>query len=556
MSSNGSLENGKASKDGKGKKNVVIIGGGAAGMSCAATLAQHPDKFNVTILERMSVVGGQATSISLDKEKYGTSWMNDGVQGGASSFKHTINFFRKYGHYEQDIKLQVAFGQGKDSFWTNVFPSHLVDRFSSDIKKFGKVLKIIKYTMPVLGIVPIRIMLRIFFFNKEFGDKMVFPLIALFLGTGNQTANVSCAILERLFDDPNMKLWDYDPQTLLPNLPLMVTFPHLETFYSDWAADLKSKGVTIRTNTDVVSILERNPKTGIRLQTAPFDPEDKKGGGDGLGMQNKNAPTTTETYDELVMCILADDAKDLLGKTSNWKERFVLGGAKFYDDITITHSDSEYFSKNFETHFKPELCAPPKSKQQEDQIAFAKNEKPGPGDEPSGYRPMYYTHSYPEDMHKIEMAFDCTNYQHQFRQDPTDRGAPAPYKAPVPYENHVFQSIFLDKTHRHLWTIDQIDPDKIIERKWWHQLGHRWQHYIRVVPNMMFLNSPGKGTHTLFAGSWTLVNMHEMACVSGIAAATRLGATYEVFDDFAEDLVRKYLLISHGVRYKGGKKVQ
>lgn len=110
--------------------------------------------------------------------------MNDGVQGGATSFKHTINYFQKYGHTQQDIKLQVSFGQGTDSFWTNVFPSPLVDRFSSDIKKFGRVLKIIKYTMPVLGIVPIRIMLRMFFFNKEFGEKMVFPLIALFLGTG------------------------------------------------------------------------------------------------------------------------------------------------------------------------------------------------------------------------------------------------------------------------------------------------------------------------------------------------------------------------------------
>jgi hypothetical protein len=27
-------------------------------------------------------------------------------------------------------------------------------------------------------------MLRMFFFSKDFGDKMVFPLIALFLGTG------------------------------------------------------------------------------------------------------------------------------------------------------------------------------------------------------------------------------------------------------------------------------------------------------------------------------------------------------------------------------------
>jgi predicted NAD/FAD-dependent oxidoreductase len=62
-------------------KNIIIIGAGAAGMSCAATLAQHPEKFNVTVIDRMGVTGGQATSISLDKNKYGTDWMNDGVQG-------------------------------------------------------------------------------------------------------------------------------------------------------------------------------------------------------------------------------------------------------------------------------------------------------------------------------------------------------------------------------------------------------------------------------------------------------------------------------------------
>jgi len=74
--------------------------------------------------------------------------------------------------------------------------------------------------------------------------------------------------------------------------------------------------------------------------------------------------------------------------------------------------------------------------------------------------------------------------------------------APVPYDRHVFQSIFLDKTERHLWMIDQIDDTKVIEKKWWHQLGHRWQHHVRVVPSMMFIN--GKN-HTWFAGSWTLV---------------------------------------------------
>jgi hypothetical protein len=39
----------------------------------------------------MSVTGGQATSISLDKEKHGTDWMNDGVQGG--SLVSTLEFY-------------------------------------------------------------------------------------------------------------------------------------------------------------------------------------------------------------------------------------------------------------------------------------------------------------------------------------------------------------------------------------------------------------------------------------------------------------------------------
>ncbi|KZF21293.1 flavin-containing amine oxidasedehydrogenase-like protein [Xylona heveae TC161] len=522
------------------RKHCAIIGAGAAGMACAASLAEHPNKFKVTVIERMGVCGGQATSISIDKGKFGTSWMNNGVQGGSPAFKHTFNFFQKYGHQPQEVKLQVAFGKGKDSFWTNCFPSVLVDQFSADIRKFGKVLKFIKYTMPVFGLIPIKLMLRIFFFSKDFGDKMVYPLIALFLGTGNQTANVSCAILERLFDDPNMKLWNYDSDTLLPNLPTMVTFPNLHNFYQDWAADLRAKGVDIRLNTDVSAVLSRSNE-GVELQTRPFKPSrpDELAGG-----THASSEASTERFDEMVLAILADDAKKILGKTATWREKFVLGSARFYDDITITHSDSAYFEKHYETKFDSKLCAEPKSSDQERQIRFAAGETTGPGGEPSGYRPMYFTHSYPQDMQKIEMAFDCTNYQHQFRQE-QDADKP-----PQPFDQHIFQSIFLDKTHRELWTIDEIDKDKIIESKWWHQLGHRWQHYLRVVPGMMFLNGHN---HTFYAGSWTLVNMHELACVSGIAAAYRLGAEYERFDEFAETFFANYLLISHGVRYKPRK---
>ncbi|KAJ5102428.1 hypothetical protein NUU61_004650 [Penicillium alfredii] len=513
------------------KKRVAVIGAGAAGMSCASTLANHPHMFEVALIDTESHAGGQATSISLDDSQYGASWLNDGVQGGSAIFRHTFRFFRQYGYEPQPVKLQVSFGKGHDSFWTNVFPSPLVDQLSGEIKKLGRVLKCIKYLMPILGILPVKVTLRLFRFSDDFNKKMVLPLLALFLGTGNQTPNVPSVLLERLFDDPQMSLWEYDPDTLLPNLPTMFTFPNLGSFYQDWAADLRSKRIDLRMNC-TTSILERGKK-GVVLQTQAHREDDL----------SQEEPLT-EVFDELVLCCPADEAKKLLGRHATWREKYVLGGVKFYNDITITHSDSEYFQRIFEVQYTPHLCAQPTSQDRKDQIAFAEQSPEIRKDGWLGFQPMYYTHSFHSDPDKIEMGFDCTNYQHQFRER-LGEGKPA-----LPQDQHVFQTIFLNDQHQDLWTWTDIDSTKIIGRKWWHQFGHRWQHYLRVVPGMMLINGTN---HTLYAGSWTMVNMHEIACISGIAAAYQLGATYEPFDDFAEDFFAKYLLICHGTRYKRQK---
>lgn len=327
--------------------------------------------------------------------------------------------------------------------------------------------------MPVFGLIPISIMLRVFFFNKDFGDKMVYPLIALFLGTGNQTANVPSAIVERLFNDPDMKLWDYDPETLLPNQPTMVTFDNLHDFYSRWREDLVNKGVAIRCGVEVHAITSRS-KQGIDL----------------LAKNVSNGETTNEHFDDIVLCVLADAALKILGNTATWREKFVLGGATFYDDITITHSDTEYFTAHYETHFKSDLCAEPGSQEQERQIAVARGQ--GLSDVDS-FQPMYYTFTYQQDPRLIEMSFNCSNYQHQLRKGKSLNDSTL---------QPVYQTIFLDKKQSHMWTIDRINKDKIIKRNWWHQLGHRWQHYVRVVPGMMFLQNRNR---TWFAGSWTLV---------------------------------------------------
>jgi hypothetical protein len=51
------------------------------------------------------------------------------------------------------------------------------------------------------GLVPIRMMLGMPFFSKGFGDKMMPSTHRAAPGTGNQSANIACTILERPFDD-------------------------------------------------------------------------------------------------------------------------------------------------------------------------------------------------------------------------------------------------------------------------------------------------------------------------------------------------------------------
>lgn len=54
--------------------------------------------------------------------------------------------------------------------------------------------------------------------------------------------------------------------------------------------------------------------------------------------------------------------------------------------------------------------------------------------------------------------------------------------------------------------------------------------YVKVVPWMWLLNGKKR---TTYAAAWTLVNAHELAVISGMAAAYRLGAEYpkELEDD-------------------------
>lgn len=95
-------------------------------------------------------------------------------------------------------------------------------------------------------------------------------------------------------------------------------------------------------------------------------------------------------------------------------------------------------------------------------------------------------------------------------------------------------------------------------------MSHTWKHFLGVVPWVRFLQGrkvrdrwlcegwnqcdffsqhPSVGLlfclsmqHTWFCGAYTLFNTHELAIISGLAVAERLGAPYP-FDD--NELARK-----------------
>lgn len=494
-------------------------------MSTAHHLSQHREKFDVTLIDAVDYCGGQAFSIPLDKERYGASWCNQGVQGGSYIFHHTLTMFQRQGFHADPVKLHVSFGK-EETFWSNVFPTKVLQKHASEVARLVTLLKVMRWFEVFFALMPLRYVFNLFLFSDEFINIVALPMTALFLGTGNATPKTPAIMFERLCTSPTYGMW-YHPEknSVVSNHPPMVVFPKFSDFYSTWKDDLVSRGVTVRLSTELAEVVQRNEHGVIVKLKARTPAADGHNPNDG----DRNAPAPEETFDELVLCCLADTSKRVLGKTASWKEKRVLGSAKFSDDITITHNDADYMKKHYENFYREDLAvADTKGVDQTARLEFAKKQ----------FRPMYYIKMYDKDQSKLEMCFDTTNYQCQFPEQ-------------VPFEQHVFQTIYLNKDRDgHLWTDKEIDESKIIRKDWWHQLCHYYTHYIFVVPFMMFLQAKN---NTRFAAAWTLVNAHEVAVMSGIAAAVDLGAEYPEdleHDKFAFLCFRLYYLLGYGKWYR------
>jgi hypothetical protein len=172
-------------------------------------------------------------------------------------------------------------------------------------------LKIVRWFELFFAMIPIKILFKMFWFSEEFTNTVAMPMIALFLGTGNETPNVPSIILERLCTSPTYGMW-YPPDNLsvASNLPPMVVFPKFSEFYGRWKEDLKSRGVHVRLSTEVTRVIKRD-NTGVTVKLIKRTPMDDNHNPNSEWVPSNRdrgtdagAEETEEHYDELVLCVL------------------------------------------------------------------------------------------------------------------------------------------------------------------------------------------------------------------------------------------------------------
>ena len=95
--------------------------------------------------------------------------------------------------------------------------------------------------------------------------------------------------------------------------------------------------------------------------------------------------------------------------------------------------------------------------------------------------------------------------------------------------------------------ISAIDGEKVIGRWWFQHIVHDVRHVAWLVSLFQFIQGRRRTWH---CGAHTLVNSQETCFVSGLAAATQIGADYPFGDARARRSFNHYGSIMHGWRFK------
>lgn len=171
-------------------------------------------------------------------------------------------------------------------------------------------ISLVRWLELFFALIPIKYLMKLFWFSHEFANTVALPMVALFLGTGNYAPEVPSIILERLVTSPTYGMWyPGDKLSVVSNMPPMVVFPNFSVFYEDWRKNLLERGVHVRLSTELTRVVKRD-KTGVTVRLIKrtpvpdtHNPNSTRATGDQTDA-DALAEEWEEEYDELVLCTL------------------------------------------------------------------------------------------------------------------------------------------------------------------------------------------------------------------------------------------------------------
>ena len=101
--------------------------------------------------------------------------------------------------------------------------------------------------------------------------------------------------------------------------------------------------------------------------------------------------------------------------------------------------------------------------------------------------------------------------------------------------------------------ISAIDGEKVVGRWWFQHVVHDVRHVVWLVPLFRFIQGKRRTWH---CGAHTLVNSQETCLVTGIAAATQLGADYPFRDEEARRAFNHYGGILYGWGFRRAQRAK
>lgn len=178
---------------------------------------------------------------------------------------------------------------------------------------------------------------------------------------------------------------------------------------------------------------------------------------------DRNGRVNGEPFDRVIVAAQAHDAAKLLRGLPDAAR--VLGNFRYHTDVTVTHQDRRHMQATFDYDG----------------------------------RSNYYIRE--RSLADMDMGFDLTLYQMP------------------PHHPDVFQTIFLEPVSAE--RVAALDGASLFAPHVWTQVSHTLHHFWKCVLHIKRIQGP----IVYFAGSYQLVNSHEVAVMSGIRAAQLALAT-------------------------------